>query len=289
MPMSPVTVIGLGLMGAALARAVMRAGCRTTVWNRTPERIRPLAAEGAASADSLSAAVRASPIVLVCVSDYNAAGALLTSADVINALNGRTLVQLSTGTPQEARTSEAFFNHHGAFYLDGAILGGPKGIGTPDATLLFAGASAAFLQCEPVLKALGGGTRYLGENIGSAAALDLAWLCQRYGLFLGMAHGALICDSERVGIDLFAALFPAGDRARMFAEVIHSKDYGRPTATLAAWFGGLKRVCEQARDARIDSEFPEFAARLFERASRAGYGPEDVAALFKILRGDQSA
>jgi 3-hydroxyisobutyrate dehydrogenase-like beta-hydroxyacid dehydrogenase len=65
--MSDVSVIGLGAMGSALARTLLRAGHRVTVWNRTSTKTGPLARDGAIPARDPAAAVLASPIVLVCV------------------------------------------------------------------------------------------------------------------------------------------------------------------------------------------------------------------------------
>src|SRR6478752_4263154 len=59
---TPVTVIGLGAMGSALASALVRAGHPTTVWNRTPRTV-----EGARIASSVAEAAAASPLTLVCV------------------------------------------------------------------------------------------------------------------------------------------------------------------------------------------------------------------------------
>lgn len=282
--MSDITVVGLGLMGAALARALQQAGHAITVWNRTPAKMQPFVAAGAQGASSLASAVRASPIVLVCVDNYSVTRRILGSDDVLPGLSGRTLIQLSTGTPREARDSEAWATNGGAAYIDGAILGGPASIGTPGALILFGGPQAAFERCAPLLRCLGGDLRYLGPNVAAAAALDLAWLCQRIGLFLGLAHGARLCESEKVGTDLYASMFPEGDRARMFAEVVHADAYGHPGATLNAWNAGLQRIGKHARDAGIDCEIPDFASRLFERAIAAGHGEEDVAALIKVLR-----
>ena len=69
---TPVTVIGLGLMGQALAGAFLRAGHPTTVWNRTAAKAEQLVGEGAKLAGSVGDAVAASPLVVVCVSDYTA-------------------------------------------------------------------------------------------------------------------------------------------------------------------------------------------------------------------------
>lgn len=105
MVVSDVTVIGLGEMGSALARALMRADRRVTVWNRSAAKAGPLTAEGAQFAETAAAAAAASPMTMMCVSDYQAARDILETRGTAAALKGRTLVQLGNGTPKEARDS----------------------------------------------------------------------------------------------------------------------------------------------------------------------------------------
>src|SRR5690349_20179060 len=100
--MSEVTVIGLGLMGSALARAFVENGRPTTVWNRSPEKAAPLVEKGAVLAADAAMAVADSPVVIMCVSNYTAAQQILSASET--RFGGKLLVQLSTGTPQEART-----------------------------------------------------------------------------------------------------------------------------------------------------------------------------------------
>jgi 3-hydroxyisobutyrate dehydrogenase-like beta-hydroxyacid dehydrogenase len=255
-----------------------------TVWNRSPEKMQPFVANGADGAPSVALAVQASPVTTICVDSYVVAREILGGEDIAPHLSGRTVIQLSTGTPREAREFEAWLQSHGVDYVDGAIEGGPSDVDAGTTQILFAGPKAAFERCERLLRCLGSDLRYLGDNIGAAAALDLAWLCQRYGLFLGVAHGARLCESENVSLDLYASMFPEGDRARSVAGVIHANAFENPGATLSVWAGALKRVESQARDAGINCEFPDFVAGLFERAIAAGYGEEDVAALVKVFR-----
>ena len=287
--MSQISVLGLGSMGSALARALQDAGHQMTVWNRTPEKMQPFVAKGARGASNVASAVRSSPVILVCVDGYAVTKSFLGTDDVAPHLSGRTLIQLSTGTPLEARESAAWLNDCGVSYIDGAILGGPNGIGTADAQILFAGPEAAFEQVEPLVACLAGNIRYLGDNVRAAAALDLAWLCQRFGLFLGVAHGARLCESEDVSAGLYATMFPEGDRAHIFAQVIHSNDYENPSATLSVWNAALRRIQRQAHDAEINNEIPEFISSFFKRAITAGYGEENVAALFKVLRDERGS
>lgn len=281
--MSDISVIGLGSMGGALARALQRSGHRMTVWNRTPARMQAFAEQGAEIADTVASAIRASPAILVCVDDYAVTSLLLETDAVIPHLRGRTVIQLSTGTPQQARESEKRLAGWGAAYLDGAILCGPSSIGTPRATIVVGGAESAFQACEPVLRSLAGDLRYLGDNIAAASALDLAWLCEIFGVIVGVCHGARICESEKVPLDLYATLFDETDIARHWAQIIHRRAFADPGATLKVWHRALRRIQEQAGDAGIGSAVPDFIGQVLARAEAHGLGEEDVTAIVKVL------
>lgn len=147
-----VTVLGLGLMGRALAGAFLRDGHPTTVWNRTAEKAGDLVGQGARLAASPGEAVAAAPLTVICVSDHDAVLGLLDRLG--GDLGGRVLVNLTSGTPAAARETAARVTRRGGAYLDGAIMAVPQAIGTPDATVLYSGSREAFDRYEPVLKSL---------------------------------------------------------------------------------------------------------------------------------------
>ncbi len=282
--MSQITVIGLGMMGSALARTIHHAGHDLTVWNRSPAKMQALINDGVAGASDLVSAIAASPVILICIDNYAVTNAMLQTEGVAPLLAGRTVVQLSTGTPKEAVELSAGITAHNAFYLDGAILGGPKNIGTPEGQILLSGDRAAHDRAGGLLGCLGGNLRYLGTNVGSASTLDLAWLTTCYSRFVGIIHAANMCQSEGVGVDEFIALFPGQPDIQNYAQVIHSGRFNECTATLEVWGAALKRIQHQATDANINSEIPDFFASCFKKAISAGFGQENVMALFKVLR-----
>lgn len=289
-----VSVIGLGTMGATLARLLLRRGYRVTVWNRTSTKADPLVRDGAVLAPTDAAAVGASPIVVVCVYDYKAANEILGTDEVASAVAGRVLVQLTTGSPQEARDSEVWARERDAEYIDGAIQAAPSQMGRPDTPILVSGAESAFRRSEPVLKVFGGNVKYLGEQVGSASALDLATLSYVYGAMLGFFHGARVAESEGFGVDhygsLIAEISPTfGEFFKHEGAVIQSENYAISESPLKISVEATERLAQAARDARINAEFPTFVSGLFKRAMAAGYGEDEVAAVIKVLRGDASA
>ena len=286
---SEVTVIGLGTMGAALTRALLRNGHSVTVWNRTSARAEPLVSEGAVSASSVADAVAASPVVIVCVTDYASTHRLLEAEGVAPLLAGRVVVQLSTGTPQEARDAEIRLRQRGAVYLDGAIMAIPSQIGAADAAIFTSGSSQAFQQSEPLLRCFGGKVVYLGEPVGAASALDYAMLSHLFGGLLGAAHGALICEAEGLSVASFgsqlAGLAPVvGGMVQHMCEVIQSGSYGKAESSVGICAAFFETLAQQAREAEISTEFPAFGQGIFRRAMAAGLGEEEFAALTKVLR-----
>lgn len=287
--MTDVTMIGLGAMGGALARAFLGAGHGVTVWNRTSSKTDSFLALGANAAPSVSEAVKASPIIVFCIDNYEISRNLISETDLGQYLAGRTLIQLSTGSPREAAEFEELIRGFGCEYIDGAIMPYPEGIGDVDAKLLFAGPEETYNHCLPILKCLGGDLRYLGSNIKGAAALDMALLTHDLCCYLGVLHGSHICESEKISVGEFVAMFPEGSIAREPAEVVHSGKYDAPGATLTVWDSALQRIQNQAKDAKINSEVPDFISSFFKRAIAAGYGEEDVASIIKVMRANNVA
>lgn len=284
-----VSVIGLGVMGSSLARTLLSNGHNVTVWNRTRAKAETLVRDGAILAPSVASAVGASPIVLVCVEDYKVTRSLLETKEVAPSLAGRVLVELSTGTPQDARDAEAWARERGAEYLDGAIMATPSQIGRPDTPIFASGSEKAFRRSEPILKTLAGNLVYMGESVGAASTWDLATLSCLFGAALGFLHGARIFESEGLRVSdlgsMIANISPVlGEMIKHTGEVIQTRTYENPESSVKTCTVGFELFVKQAREAGINSEFPTFALGLSRKAMAAGYGEEEFAALIKVLR-----
>lgn len=284
--MTDITCIGSGLMGSALARAMLGAGHQVTVWNRSPGKSGALVGLGAREAQSFAAALAASPVAVICIDSYASARELLAAPDALPAIAGRTLVQLSTGTPREAEGLVDWVRGQGGRCLDGAILCGPPAIGTDRGRILVSGDPAAWADVEPRLRGLAGRVQFAGPAAGAAAALDLAWLTTCCTEFLGVAHAAGICRSQGVDLGAFVDLFPAGSGLLALAQTIRDEDYAQPTATLQVWAEALARIQTQARDAGLSPAVPDFVAGYFRRAIDLGLGAEKAIAIHKVLWQD---
>ena len=286
--MSDVTVIGLGAMGSAIASAFLNAGHKTTVWNRSADKIVALVASGANGAGSPAEAVAASPVSVVCIDDYTATWALFEAHDLGPALAGRTLIQFSTGTPKEARDTREGASLHDTKYLDGAILAYPREVGH-DALIAVSGDEAAYTEVRNLLSALSTDVRYLGSAIGAAAALDVAVLSYYVCTHLGLLHAALICESENVRHDMLASVIvdsmPSdSDEIAHLGKALQESEFSDPGASIGVYSGVLDRILAQAEDRGLDPSIPAFANKLYKKGVAEGLGDEEVVALIKLLR-----
>nr|WP_260855096.1 hypothetical protein [Mesorhizobium amorphae] len=122
-----------------------------------------------------------------------------------SALPGRTLVNLTNGTPAQARAMAERVTGLGAAYLDGGIMATPPMIGGEHALILYSGSKAAFDAHAEVLEELGA-ANYLGTDAGLASLHDLALLSGMYGLFAGFFHASALVDSEGIPAGAFFKL-----------------------------------------------------------------------------------
>ena len=282
-----ISVLGMGRMGSALARALLKAGHPTTVWNRTRERTVPLAAAGAEVAASVHNAVAASEIVIVNVSDYAATQSLLRNGAVAAALKGKLLIELTSGTPAGAREVQDWAGRHGIRHLDGAILATPDFIGTEAGTLLISGPAAVFEESRAVLGALGGNVQFIGEDPGLANALDSAVLALMWGALFGALQSIAVCRAEAIDIETlgrqWSATAPVIDG--LVADLIKRSAAGRYAAddetlsTVAPHYGAFHHLVELMAARGIDRTITDGYEAIFRRAIDAGHLHDDFASL----------
>ncbi|MBG0814143.1 NAD(P)-dependent oxidoreductase [Planomonospora sp. ID82291] len=283
---TPVTVIGLGDMGRALAGAFLDAGHPTTVWNRTASRAEALAARGATVAATPAEAAAASPLTVVCLLDHGTAREVLGPAAA--ALRGRTLVDLTNGTPRQARENAEWAAEHGADYVDGGIMAVPPMIGRPEALVLYSGSPAAFAAHERTLGALGT-AMHLGADPGRAALYDLALLSAMYGMFGGFFHALALTGSEKIPAAEFTPLAISWLNAMMtslpaMARAVDSGEHAATGSNLGMQAAAYVNLLDASREQGVATGPVEPMQALLHRGVAAGHGGDGLSRLVELLR-----
>jgi 3-hydroxyisobutyrate dehydrogenase-like beta-hydroxyacid dehydrogenase len=282
--MTAVTLIGLGPMGLAMANAYLDHGYDLTVWNRTAGRADDLVARGARRADTVEEALKASDLVVMSLTDYDAFYAILEQAP--DALAGRTVANLTSDTPDRAREATEWVAARGGVQLTGGVQSPPPGIGTPDAVSYYSGPKDALETHRETLEVL---TQidYLGDDPGLAAlyyqiGIDMfwtGWVAYLHGQAIAQANGisaheflphALKTMDFRYILEFYAPRLDAGNDAG-------------DVDTLSMGAASLEHVIHTAKSSGVDASLPSAVLELVRRGITAGHSRDSFTSLTKVL------
>ncbi|MEV5595711.1 NAD(P)-binding domain-containing protein [Streptomyces sp. NPDC052496] len=282
-----VTVLGLGSMGSALAAALLAKGHPTTVWNRSAHKAEALAERGAAVAATPAEAVAAGPLVLACVLDHPALHTVLDP--VAGSLAGKTLVNLTSGSPEQAVEAAAWARSHGAGYLDGAIMTTPPGVGSPEVMFLYSGAREAFDTHRATLTALGD-PLHLGTDPGLASLYDAGLLGLMWATLTGWLHGTALVGTEGTPATAFTPvairwLHTVHTFLATYAPQVDAGHYPGDDATVDVQIAAIDHLLHAAAARGIDNALPELLKATMERARDAGHGAGSYASVIEVLKG----
>ncbi|MFJ8045973.1 NAD(P)-dependent oxidoreductase [Kitasatospora sp. NPDC096147] len=285
---TPVTVLGLGLMGTALAAAFVKAGHPTTVWNRSAGKADALVAQGAVEAASVADAVAASPVVVACLLDYDAVHEVI--GPVTGALQGKLLVNLTSGLPEDARQAAAQAAELGVDYLDGTVMTVPPMVGQPQTLLFYGGSRTAFDAHQPTLSVLGGNSVFLSEDAGVAALYDLALLGILWSTLTSALHGFALVGSEKIPA---AALLPFAEAwithvalpsIAGAAQQIDAGQFGNAVSTVALNQIGLAKMVKASKAQGIRPDLMVPIQGLLDQRVADGHGADGLASLIEVIR-----
>ncbi|MEV0125053.1 NAD(P)-binding domain-containing protein [Streptomyces sp. NPDC050703] len=289
MPSAPqsVTVIGLGPMGQAMAAAYLDRGYRVTLWNRTASRADALVERGATLAATVEEALRANELVVLSLTGFEVMYTILESAKA--AVAGRTLVNLSSDTPENARAGARWVTDLGGTHLTGGVLCPPPLIGTADASTFYSGPREAYDKHRAALEVITGKTDYRGEDQGLAALMyqlnmALFWpaiTAYWHTVALAAAHGIKATEIAPYATENFAGM---GHFIDFYAPRIdagnHAGDVDRTSMGLAS----MEHVVHTTADAGVDTAFPEAVLAIFRRLTEAGHGADSFSRTVELMR-----
>ncbi|HEU0194682.1 MAG TPA: NAD(P)-dependent oxidoreductase [Gaiellales bacterium] len=284
-----VALVGLGTMGAPMARHLLEAGHQVTVHNRTREREEPLAGLGAARAATPREAASAAEAVLTCVSDTPDLLAVLEGEQGVAAglERGGLVIDCSTVSPAETAAVAERLAGRGIGFVDAPVSGGSEGAERGTLTVFAGGEEADVERARPILEAFSGRITHLGPpgagqvakavnqvmiagtyaSVGEGIALARAAGLPAEALVQALAAGAAaswVLDNRSA--NMIADSYPLG-----FKVGLHRKDLGialDEAARLGLSMAVAKLVAEQEDGLIAD-----------------GHGDEDVSALARLPRG----
>jgi 2-hydroxy-3-oxopropionate reductase len=278
--------IGLGVMGAPMARNLLAADHEVVAWNRSPAPLEALARAGARPADGPAAVAAEADVLITILSDDAAVRAVLggPGGAIAAAAPGALAIDMSTVSPALARELATEAATRGVDFLDAPVSGGDVGARDGTLSIMVGGASRAVERARPVFEVLGSRV----THVGAAGAGQVAKACNQVlvaVIFGGLAE-ALVLGSK-LGAEPAAILDAIGggmaanrimevrrdnflehDFAPGFKVDLHHKDL-----EIALGAGG-----------EVDAPLPLTAEvqQMFRQLRAAGHGDEDDSALLRV-------
>lgn len=272
-----ITILGAGHLGAGFARAFLRKGHAVRVWNRTAERARPLAAEGAEVVDDVAVAVRGVERVHVVLSDDAAVDSVLASA-APGFAPGALVIDHSTTSPRGAIERTAQWRDRGITYVHAPVFMGPQSALDYSGLILVSGDREVVARVIPLLAPMTGEVVDAGPRVDQAAAFKLLGNLQLLAFLAGFADILALATAMDLTPSDVNALFEHFDPGPSLGRRL--KRLTGATAAPASWELATARkdarlMQEEAERAGIELRMlPSLAERMDEMIAR-GFGSSD--------------
>ncbi|MET7275371.1 MULTISPECIES: NAD(P)-dependent oxidoreductase [Streptomyces] len=280
-----VSVLGTGIMGAAMARNLARAGLTVHAWNRSRDKAEPLAADGVHIADGPEEAVRDADVVLTVLYDGPAAlDVMRRAAPGLRA--GAAWVQSTTAGLDAVADLAAFAREHGLVFFDAPVLGTRQPAEAGQLLVLAAGPADARDTVAPVFDAVGSRTVWTGEDGAAGSATRLKLVANSWVLATTNAVGEVLALAQALGVDpdgFFDAI--AGGPLdmgylRAKAGLIRDGALTPPQFAVTTAAKDARLIVEAGERNGVRLDVAAASAERLERAAAQGHGDEDMAAAY---------
>ena len=280
-----VGVVGIGRMGAALTTRLLGLGHEVTVWNRTPDKTRPLVAAGATAAATPAAVATRSEAVISILSD---AQAITAAYEGLQGLlhgepAGKVFVEMSTVRPDAQRALAPKVKAAGAAFVECPV-GGTVGPAREGKLFGFVGGEAADVaRAKPLLEQLCRRVEHVGP-VGAGASMKLAINLPLLVYWQALGEALALC--ARLGVeparlmDIFADTSGGANvlkgRGPIIAGVMQGKEPPAVTSDVDLARKDLAAMIEEARSLGFELPVSASALECYERAARDGRGGSDI-------------
>ncbi|MFF5184417.1 NAD(P)-dependent oxidoreductase [Streptomyces sp. NPDC000345] len=280
-----VSVLGTGIMGAAMARNLARAGLGVRAWNRTRAKAEPLTADGVTVTDTPAEAVEGADVVLTML--YDGPAALDVLREAAPALrSGVAWVQSTTAGLEAIADLAAFAREHGLVFFDAPVLGTRQPAEAGQLTVLAAGPAEHRDTVAPVFDAVGARTVWTGEDGGAGSATRLKLVANSWVIAATAATGEVLALARSLDVDpeAFFGLIEGGPLdmgyLRAKARLVLDDRLSPPQFAVTTAAKDARLIVEAGRSNGVRLDVAAASADRLERAAAQGHGDEDMAAAY---------
>ena len=288
MEIKKIGIIGLGMLGSAVALHLIDSGFEVTVYNRTKEKMIHLKEKGAKSSSSPKEVAENSELVITIVKDANAVKQISFEKNgIIEANHGNLIVaDMSTIDPVESRNISKKFLEYNIKKLDIPVMGGPNVAITGELVMMASGNKESFDHCKNIFDIIASKVFFLGES-GVAHSVKLAMNLQITMLALALSEGITLVEKSKVDPKIFLEIlnstyFKTGMSEKKAYKMIEGK-YDT-TFTLANLKKDITTMTKTAKSLGIKLPMISKAEEMYENAIKEGFGDTDYTGIIEYIK-----
>lgn len=282
-----VTVIGLGPMGQSTVKSLLKAGYDVTVWNRSSDKADAMVELGARTASTVAEALDAGAVTLLSLTHYAAMYDVLGQA--VPELDGKTIVNLSSDSPEKAREGAAWVTEHGAAFVSAGYMSQGDDISHPLSYLIVSGPQDLVTTHEELLNVLSP-VHYVGPDYGFSQVYYQAGLTLLHPVMLSFEQALAMversgADTERYVGYAVKSMDSLKEFLVQFAEA--AKVGGvEDVAMLKMMDAGAQHIIDASEEVGVDATLSHAAQSMWRRAIDASDESGGVVTTYRLIRGD---
>ncbi|TMQ91118.1 NAD(P)-dependent oxidoreductase [Actinomadura soli] len=283
--MTAVAMLGTGIMGAAMARNLLKGGHRVAAWNRTRSRAEPLAADGATVAGSPAEAVSGADVIITMLNDGETALSVMEQASP-ELRAGQVWAQMGTVGVADVPRLAGFAAEHGLTFADAPVQGTKQPAEQGKLVVLAAGPEGARTVLDPLFGAIGSKTHWLDEDGASGAGTRLKLAAVSYAISLTSVIAESVALTKALGLDpsLLGDVLTGGPLDSVYLQVkmkaMLADDFD-PSFAVRNAEKNTRLIHEAAESAGIRVDVNDASGARFRRVIEQGHGDEDMAATYR--------
>jgi 3-hydroxyisobutyrate dehydrogenase len=280
-----VSVLGTGIMGAAMARNLARAGHSVRAWNRTRDKAEALTVDGITVTDTPAEAVRGAEVVLTML--YDGPAALDVMREAASGLRpGIAWVQSTTAGIEAIGELAAFAREHDLVFFDAPVLGTRQPAEAGQLLVLAAGPGESREAVAPVLDAVGSRTVWTGEDGARGSATRLKLVANSWVIAATAAAGEVLALAKALDVDpqnFFDAI--AGGPLdmgylRAKAGLVLNDQLSPAQFAVSTAVKDARLIVQAGERNGVRLDVAAASAERLERAAAQGHADEDMAAAY---------
>lgn len=282
-----ISVIGVGLMGQALAKRLVDAGHEVTVYNRTRAKLTEAAQGGARIAETPKHAIAAAEIVVLLLTDALAIEEVIASdGETLAALADKTIIQMGTIAPRESLALASKVRAVRAVYLEAPVLGSVPEAKSGNLLVMVGATAEEFANSAALLQTFGPGPIWTGP-VGTAAAMKLALNQLIASLTAAFSLSLALVVREGIDVETFMAVLR---RSAVYAPTFDKKlprmltrDFANPNFPAKHLLKDVELFLQEAKHLCLETAALEGLRTVLTKTAAAGLSDDDYSALYNVI------